>query len=257
MKRTAAFCAAAIGAALALPALAQETRIGDLSPSGAVTIKGKVTDVFGNKFVVEDGSGRVLVETGPHWHHQIDVRKGEEVTVTGRPEAGGSFDAFTLKQGDRAAIEIRRPDGPPPWAGRGRGERDARGQRGDIRGDAMDAKARAERMGYTDIRIGERKKRHFEATARDRGGERVELHLHDDGEVKVEAENEGPRGELREGDLDERAVRRIVEDAGYVFIGGIERKKKHVEVLAENRQRERVELHVDRNGEIYKEERRR
>jgi hypothetical protein len=66
--------------------------------------------------VLQDTSGRVLVESGPAWFHQIDVRRGETVAVTGRPD-GDSFDAFIIRHADGEEQVIRPAYGPPPWAG--------------------------------------------------------------------------------------------------------------------------------------------
>jgi uncharacterized protein YdeI (BOF family) len=97
------------------PALAQ-TAIADLSGGGGTEIAGTVTHVFGNRFVVEDATGSVLVETGPHWFHDIAMTVGEDVRVVGEPERG-SLDAFRIVRTGGEAIEIRPADGPPPWAG--------------------------------------------------------------------------------------------------------------------------------------------
>jgi hypothetical protein len=106
---------AALTALIAGTAAAQ-TPIGDLSPRGGVTIRGEITDVFGNKFVVQDGSGRTLVESGPAWRQRLPLEAGETVTVTGRPGASG-FDAFTIVRENGERIEIRGADAPPPRMG--------------------------------------------------------------------------------------------------------------------------------------------
>jgi len=79
-------------------------------------IEGRVTDVFGNRFVVEHGGERVLVETGPEWHRRIEVRIGERIKATGHRDDGG-FEAFRILHEDGREVTIRAPDGPPPWAG--------------------------------------------------------------------------------------------------------------------------------------------
>jgi hypothetical protein len=60
-------------------------RMAERSP---VAIKGDVAEVFGNKFVVQDGSGRALVDTGPRGEDRMMVAKGETVTVQGRFDRG-------------------------------------------------------------------------------------------------------------------------------------------------------------------------
>lgn len=107
------------------PAALGQTRIADL-PQGGVTIVGEVTAVFGNRFVLDDGSGQVLVETGPEWYRDIQVRQGERLTVTGEPERG-HFEAFALRRQDGSIVEVQPAEGPPPWAGGPRGRHEARG----------------------------------------------------------------------------------------------------------------------------------
>src|SRR4029079_1170312 len=62
--------------------------IGDMREDTPVAVKGEVTDIFGNKFVIQDGSGRALVDTGPRGEDRRVVTKGEAVTVQGRFDGG-------------------------------------------------------------------------------------------------------------------------------------------------------------------------
>jgi hypothetical protein len=68
--------------------LLQPAAIGDLREDTPVAVKGEVTDIFGNKFVIQDGSGRALVDTGPRGEDRTIVTKGEAVTVQGRFDRG-------------------------------------------------------------------------------------------------------------------------------------------------------------------------
>lgn len=102
------------GLSTAAPAIA-DTEIGTLGRAHGTTIQGIVADVFGNRFVLEDATGRVLVSSGPHWHHQLTLRKGERVTVNGELD-GDEFDAFTITRQDGEVVAIRPAEGPPPWA---------------------------------------------------------------------------------------------------------------------------------------------
>ena len=121
--------------------LLQPAPIGDMREATPVAIKGEVADVFGNKFIVKDGSGRALVDTGPRGEDRGIVARGETVTVQGRFDRGvihaqilahadGRNEAFGPpgpkegpkgpkgpKDGPRADH-----DGPPP---RDRADRDA------------------------------------------------------------------------------------------------------------------------------------
>jgi uncharacterized protein YdeI (BOF family) len=96
--------------------------IGSLSADRSVVIEGTVTGVFGNRFLLEDQTGRTLVETGPPHHHRLFLREGESVRVVGEPERDG-FEAFRIIRADGTMIVVRDPEGPPPWAGPGRSPR--------------------------------------------------------------------------------------------------------------------------------------
>jgi RNase P/RNase MRP subunit p29 len=108
--------------ALIIPTFAgaQTTRIEELQQrSRGIAISGEVRSVVGNDFVLDDGSGEIIVDAGPRWWREIDLEPGERVTVTGEmSKKSGEFDAFSITRADGSTIEIRPADGPPPWAGR-------------------------------------------------------------------------------------------------------------------------------------------
>jgi hypothetical protein len=255
------FSAALIAALVAAAPAAAQTAIGDLNASREITIEGRVTDVFGNKFVLEDDSGRVLVETGPAWWRTTEVSVDENLIVIGEPGASRTFDAFTIRHGDGRETVIREPNVPPPWAGqqspedRADDDNDRRLQR---RADAddqlqidtaltsgIDLKKITEDAGYVFGYDVDREDNHYEVEAFGPNGVEVELHIDFTGNIR--------RVEMDDPTYDEAGLRRIVETAGYEWRGDIDRKKKHYEVEAVNTRGERVELHVDYSGEIYKE----
>ena len=57
--------------------LLQPAAIGDMREDTPVAVKGEVTDIFGNKFVIQDSSGRALVDTGPRGEDRRIVTKGK------------------------------------------------------------------------------------------------------------------------------------------------------------------------------------
>jgi hypothetical protein len=67
--------------------LLQPAPIAQMIP-GPLAVKGKVAEVFGNKFIIQDDSGRALVETGPRGEGGKLVAKGETITVQGHLENG-------------------------------------------------------------------------------------------------------------------------------------------------------------------------
>jgi hypothetical protein len=68
--------------------LLQPAPIAKIADPSPVAVKGQVAEVFGNKFVIQDDSGRVLVDTGPRGERTPPVAKGDTVTVQGNFERG-------------------------------------------------------------------------------------------------------------------------------------------------------------------------
>jgi hypothetical protein len=81
-----------------------------------IAVKGQVTEIFGNKFVVQDPSGQALVETGRAGEGGGLVAKGETVTVQGRFEHG-FIDAAALSHADGRNDFVGPPGPPPPQQG--------------------------------------------------------------------------------------------------------------------------------------------
>ena len=95
------------------------TPIAQLADADRVEVAGRVVEIFGNKFVVEDGGGRALVETGRAGEGAALVGRNDAVTVQGRFD-GGFLHAAALQYADGRVEELR----PPPPRHRGPGGRD-------------------------------------------------------------------------------------------------------------------------------------
>ncbi|CZT36751.1 hypothetical protein GA0004734_00037410 [Rhizobium sp. 9140] len=91
--------------------------ISTLPDGDLVTIKGKVAEIFGNKFVLQDASGRALVETGPTGEDGKLVTVNEEISVQGRFDDGFLHASFLVHPDGR--IEALGPAGKPPHHGHG------------------------------------------------------------------------------------------------------------------------------------------
>ena len=114
------------GTTLIFSGLAQgQTSIEELQQrSNTTTVSGEIMSVVGNDFVLDDGTGQIIVDAGPRWWQEINFSPGEEVIVTGELGKGGEIDAYSITRNDGSTIEIRSPQRPPPWAGgRGRAKR--------------------------------------------------------------------------------------------------------------------------------------
>lgn len=88
-----------------------------------VIISGTVgTYVDDNEFLLDDGTGQIVVDPGPPWFRRITLTPGAPVVVTGkidRTRRGGvDLDACRIETPD-TTIQIRDCsfNGPPPWAG--------------------------------------------------------------------------------------------------------------------------------------------
>lgn len=94
-----------------------QTPIRELQRTTGITITGEIRSVVGNEFILDDGTGQLIVDAGPRWYHQLDLRSGEQVTVIGEYD-DYDFDAFQITRSNGEVIQIREAGGPPPWAGR-------------------------------------------------------------------------------------------------------------------------------------------
>jgi len=106
--------------------LLQPTAINKLEAEDAVAVRGSVAEIFGNKFVLDDGTGRALIDLGPRGEDTDTVSKGETVTVQGMFDRGivharivshadGRNEAFDAPPPPAdAPPPPRRAEGPPP-----------------------------------------------------------------------------------------------------------------------------------------------
>lgn len=161
------------------PTPVEPVAIQALAPSAATAVRGTVAEIFGNKFVVQDPTGRALVETGREGEDGKLVAKGEAVTVQGRFETG-FLHARDLTHGDGRKVVLGPAGGPPmgslDWAK----DRIGLGPKLDI--PALTASVQA--AGYSDVRVTGRGPRHLEVAARDRDGREHQLHVGFDGQVR-------------------------------------------------------------------------
>jgi hypothetical protein len=98
--------------------LLQPIPIAKMTEPGPVAVKGQVAEIFGNKFIIQDDSGRTLVDTGPRGEGGKLMVKGGTITVQGRFE-NGFIHANVMTGADGTSEAF----GPPkhPRAERGRG----------------------------------------------------------------------------------------------------------------------------------------
>ena len=95
--------------------LSAPTPIATLAPSSQAAVKGRVAEIFGNKFVIQDPTGRALVETGRRGEDGTLVARDETVTVQGRFEHGFVHGEVLVREDGRAESLRPRPPGPKGW----------------------------------------------------------------------------------------------------------------------------------------------
>ncbi len=86
------------------------------SVRGIVSVRGRVAEVYGDRFIVQDTSGRTLVDGGPHAGDFVHT--AETVLVQGRFD-NGQLHARYLVDGSGTVQEVGSPPppehrGPPP-----------------------------------------------------------------------------------------------------------------------------------------------
>lgn len=92
------------------------------SGNGVVTVKGRVAEVYGDRFVVQDATGRTMVDAG----RDASVTKGAPVQVQGRYDDGQLRASYLVDANGKVT-----PVGPPPpRPGHGPKDRGPDGARG-------------------------------------------------------------------------------------------------------------------------------
>lgn len=237
--------------------------------NGTVIVKGKVADVFGDRFVLEDSSGRVLVQT-PAGTNTLSVTTGETVTVVGLPR-DRIFDAAQILR-DNGEVVFAAPPPPPPSSTSPLPQQAPLPPQptGALRlpppprppgGDALlttnvdrDAMMRAlQQTGLTAVSEPVRHPKHIEMTARTSAGKYV----------VVSFDRFGRLDEIEDIDHDNKRIAearaigpaeagQLAQQAGFTPREPVERRKHHYEIIAASSSGELIELHMDLAGTIYK-----
>ncbi|HUV04223.1 MAG TPA: hypothetical protein VMX94_03870 [Armatimonadota bacterium] len=89
---------------------------------GAVALRGTITFAQDNRFILEDGTGRVELSTCPLWYRRVPLREGDCVTAVGEVMSNPSLhtrcdfvlSVYKVFRGGEV-IQVRRGPGKPPW----------------------------------------------------------------------------------------------------------------------------------------------
>ena len=267
---------AVAGCAILATAAMAQVAIDQIRSEG-ISIKGTVADIFGDKFVLEDKSGRILVQTGPAGPQAAPVKSGETVTVIGIP-GDRTFDARKiLRENGEIAFDAPPPPpppGPPPGPGGDPGPRrlggalapppppgappGPRGPAGETGPVASQDRENVLRIlkdaGLTAMGEPVRHPKHIEIPARTGAGKTVIVSLDRFGRLDEieDADHDRERDRRPAQSIGPADAERIAREAGYTIREAPAQRKHHFEILATNAKGETLELHMDFSGNIYK-----
>jgi hypothetical protein len=272
-KQTKLLATAVAGCAILATAAMAQVAIDQIRPEG-ISIKGAVADIFGDKFVLEDKSGRILVQTGPTGPQAAPVKSGETVTVIGIP-GDRTFDARKiLRENGDVAFDAPPPPHAPAGPGVEPGPRRViggsvppppgaqpaipgpRGPAGDTRPIVSQDRENVLRVlkdaGLTAIGEPVRHPKHIEIPARTGAGKNVIVSLDRFGRLDEIEDADRDRERRPAQTIGPADAERFAREAGYSIREAPEQRKHHYEILATNAKGEILELHMDFAGNIYK-----
>ena len=233
------------------PSAANETQTPTKAPlppanpvrDGLVILEGKVVEVFGNRFILDAAGERSLVEPSGD-QPMLSARVGDDVRVEGqrtgaliRAERVFRGTEPMLAPGPGAAPTALSPTATPPAA---------------VPPERTGITAILQDLSLTPIGAPVRKKHHTEILARMPDGRTVYVSLdRSDRLWEIEDAEHDKKGAVPRG-LTRDDYARLAGEAGFKPNGGFEQKRNHVELEVTNRRGERLELHMDLAGTIYK-----
>jgi hypothetical protein len=147
------------------PALAEQVRL-----------IGTVTDVFGQRYVVDDGGKKSLVDIGPKGRDLVTIKSGDKVVVEGDLTAAGEVHALRVVVADKPAVEL---PAPGSWWQKLTGAEKA--ERPQLTPQV--AKDMVAKGGYEVVGEPRPEKKHFEVLGK-KDGQYYEVHAHRDGSLK-------------------------------------------------------------------------
>ncbi len=92
---------------LAIPATAYaQTTIRNLQQANSVTLVGRVVQVYREDFVLDDGTGQILVEAESQPLRQAKLKPGDRITVVGTYDDDNKFEAIRIQSSDGKVIPV-------------------------------------------------------------------------------------------------------------------------------------------------------
>ncbi|WP_439543636.1 hypothetical protein [Hyphomicrobium sp.] len=140
-----------------------------------VTVTGTVTDTFGHRYVVDEGTKKSLVDIGPKGRDAVTIKNGDKVTIEGELTDAGEVRAAQVAVGSDKAVEL---PGEKSWLQRLTGGKAEKAPFGPA-----EAKAVVTKAGYEPVGEPKAEKKHFEVLGK-KDGKFFALDAHRNGDVK-------------------------------------------------------------------------
>lgn len=97
----------AVPAIAAVPAIVMaQTSIQELQRKNSITISGRIVRIFDEDFILDDGTGQILVEAEERPLRSANFRVGERVTVNGTYDDDNSINAISITRQDGKVVQI-------------------------------------------------------------------------------------------------------------------------------------------------------
>jgi hypothetical protein len=141
-----------------------------------VKLNGTVTDVFGQRYVVDEGGKKSLVDIGPKGRELVTIKSGDKVSIEGELTDAGEVHAVRVSVADQPAVEL--PGQESLWQ-----RLTGSGQTDKVSLTPQMAKDMVGKAGYEVVGEPRPEKKHFEVLAR-KDGQFYEVHAHRNGELK-------------------------------------------------------------------------
>ena len=206
----------------------------DLTRDGPVLLQGKVAEIFGNRFILDAAGERCLVEPAID-PSVLSASVGDNVSVEGQ-RSGALVKAERVLRGTESMLSATA----------------AASSAAPVSPDRTGITAILQDLGLTPIGAPVRKKQHTEILARMPDGRMVYVSLDRSNRLWEVEDAEHEKKRAAPPGLTRDDYVRLAREAGFSPTGDFEQKRNHVELEVTNRRGERLELHMDLAGTIYK-----
>lgn len=97
----------ALATILAIPSVViAQTTVRDLQNANSTSISGEIVRIYGEDFILDDGTGQILVEAERRPLQQANLEAGERVTITGTYDDDNSFNAISITRENGEVVQI-------------------------------------------------------------------------------------------------------------------------------------------------------